>query len=597
MQRDTIVDRLISNGLRLTYRPALWFERDDGTWRAVSWRAYVRRARWFAGALISVGYQPGDCVAIIGNNSVEWLIADVGAMVARAVPAGIYQTSTVEQLAYIASHCSAKVIVVEDEAAYDKVFAARDRLPDLERIVMIRGAERISDELVIGFEDFCQLGAELGGAVDERIASIEPGDLATLIYTSGTTGPPKGVMLSASNLAETASIAVEIIGRDANLDDSVVSYLPLSHIAEQMFSIHVAITSGYACFICPQLDKLKDTLVAGRPTYFLGVPRVWEKFHAALEQKLGEASGLKAAIVKWSREVGLEVGRARLAGKPVSRIDEIKYQIADRLFFSKLKSQLGLDRLKVAVTGAAPISLEVLEFFLSCGIVIYEVYGQSEGSGPTTFNRPEPGGTKLGSAGLPMPRCEVKLGEDGEIMLRGPNVFMGYFRNEQATAETLRDGWLCSGDIGTFDEDGFLRITDRKKDLLITAGGKNIAPQNIEKLLKSIDGVSQAVVIGDKRKYLAALLTLDPVAAPALAQKQGWPGELDVLAGHDGFRTHVQREVDRVNQGLARYETIKKWVLLPEDFTIESGELTPTQKIKRKVVYEKHHEAIEGMYG
>ena len=300
--------------------------------------------------------------------------------------------------------------------------------------------------------------------------------------------------------------------------------------------------------------------------------------------------------MNWSRAQGKALGYKKMKSGELGGLDAVKYNVADRLFFSKLKARLGLDRLRVAVTGAAPIGLDVLEFFLSVGIPIHEVYGQSEDTGPTTFNRPGAGWTKLGTAGRPFPEIEVKIADDGEILVRGRNVFAGYYKNPEATAETLVDGWLHSGDIGEFDSDGFLRITDRKKDLIITAGGKNVAPQNIEKLLRQIDGVSQAVVIGDRRKFLSALLTIDPERAPALAADRGWPTDLEAMATHAGFMAHVQEGVDRANAELARYENVRKTTILPLDFTVEGGELTPTQKIKRRIVNEKYAAEIEAFY-
>jgi long-chain acyl-CoA synthetase len=328
----------------------------------------------------------------------------------------------------------------------------------------------------------------------------------------------------------------------------------------------------------------------------MGVPRVWEKFKGALEGKLAETRGVKKAIVDWARGVGAQAGPLVVEKGAASGLLGLQHRLADRLFYGKLKEALGLDRLKVAVSGAAPIGRDVLDFFVSIGLVIHEVYGQSEDTGPTTFNQPFPGKRRLGTVGLPIPGIQVKLAPDGEILVRGQNVFQGYYKDEAATREALVDGWLCSGDIGEFDADGFLRITDRKKDLIITAGGKNVAPQNIEKLLRGIDGVGNAMVIGDRRKYLAAVLTVDPEGGPALATRNGWPTDVEALSRHAAFRQHVQGEIDRVNRQLAQYESIKRFALLPQDFTVEGGELTPTQKVKRKVVSQKYADVIEGLY-
>lgn len=527
----------------------------------------------------------------MGNNRPEWVISDVGAMMARGVPAGVYQTCTIEQIAHIANNSKARVMVMEKKDYWDRIKDGLDQFTHLKHVVLMDGADKVDHEMVQSFDDFIALGNAHFEKVDERTQNIQMDDLATLIYTSGTTGPPKGVMLSHTNLAHTAKIGIDCIN-GISPADRCLSYLPLSHIAEQMFTIHVPLTGGAKVYFCDDMQKLKDSLVVARPTYFLGVPRVWEKFKTALDGAFGDATGAKAKIMKWARGVGVEDGLVYLNTGNKS----FKYKLADKLFFSKLKARLGLDAMRTAIVGAAPVGVDVLEFFLSCGLPIYEVYGQSEGSGPTTFNLPKPGLTKFGSAGRQVPGSEVKIAEDGEILLRGDNVFMGYYGNEEATNKTLIDGWLYSGDIGEFDDNGFLFITDRKKDLIITAGGKNVAPQNSEKLLRRIDGISQAVVIGDRRKFLSVLLTLDLDRIPALVKDHGWPSDPKELVKHEAFVAHVQQGVDAANLELARYENLRKFTVLPLDFTVEGGELTATQKIKRRVVNENFSAEIEAFY-
>ena len=599
MARDTLVDRFLAFGKSVGSKPALWYK-DGSTWKHYTWEQYVDKARKFAGALLKIGLEPGNGVAIMSYNNPEWVIADVGAMIARGVPAGIYQTCTDEQALYIANHCEAKVVVLENEEMWKQVGGAefRKQLTHCEKILMIRDAENFAHPDVMSFDEFLETGADNQDAVDARLAEIKEDDLATLIYTSGTTGPPKGVMLSHKNMAFVSKGAIDLVG-GAGPDDCVVSYLPLSHIAEQTFSIHLPLTTGMPIWFAEDLTKLKDCLIVARPTLFLAVPRVWEKFSVALQQKLEEATGLKEKIVDFSRNTLIEAGHIAIKDgeEKLPGMLKLKYNVANKLFATKLKAALGLDRVKLAVTGAAPISYDVLEFFLSLGIIIHEVYGQSEGTGPTTINFPIPGKRKLGSVGMPYPGVKVKIADDGEILFQGDNVFLGYLKDPEATSETIVDGWLHSGDIGRFDEDGFLYITDRKKDLIITAGGKNVAPQNIEKLIRQIDGVGNAVVIGDKRKFLSALLTVDPEQGPALATKHGWPTVPGELAVHEPFRKYIEDQIEKaVNAELARYETIKKFTILPQDFTIEGGELTPTQKVKRKVVNEKYSDQIEQFY-
>ena len=598
MARDTIVDRFLKHGLNQPNRPAIWYN-VQRTWKNYTWAEYVEGARDFAGALVELGFPEGGCTVIMGNNSPEWLIADVGTMIAGGCPAGIYQTSTRESAQYIAGHCEAFVWVIEDLKTFEAMGLNGEwkGLPGLKKVVMIHDADKIDMPAVVSFADFLETGRAAQGAVDKRVANIKPEQLATLIYTSGTTGPPKGVMLSHDNLAFTAARAVEDVA-EVSPEDCVVSYLPLSHIAEQMFSLHLPITGGCPVWCCDDMSKVKDTMIIARPTVFLAVPRVWEKFKTALEGRFREVTGVKAKIAAWAQETGFEAGQVVFEKGEGALPLPLKLQqaAAEKLFASKLRSALGLDRLRVAVSGAAPIGKDVLEFFLACGIPIHEVYGQSEGSGPTTFNFPTPGRRRIGSVGLAFPETEVKIAADGEILVKGRHVFLGYYKNPDDTAESLQDGWLYSGDIGRFDDQGFLYITDRKKDLIITAGGKNVAPQNIEKLLRNIDGISQAVVVGDRRKFLTALLTLDADRAPALARERGWPEDLKKLAEDERFYAHVQEETQRVNDTLARYESVKKFALLPHDFSVENGELTPTQKIKRKVVNDHYAGVVETFY-
>jgi long-chain acyl-CoA synthetase len=606
LSRDTVVDRFLEHVESRPGDPALWHhvtEGDRDEWVSRNWGEYGRQAKKFAGALVGMGFEADQRISISAYNCPEWLIANVGAMMGRLVPVGIYHTNSPSELAYVARHSESKVIVAENKEHWAKIDEKRDELPDLERIVVIRGVEDIDDPMVVGFEEFLQEGEAHLDAVDDRVEAINRDDVAEMIYTSGTTGDPKGVMLTHHNLAFTADQAKRIVG-DLAEDDSVVSYLPLSHIAEQMFSIHLAITFGYEVWFADDVYEVREALVAARPSLFFGVPRIWEKFRSALENKLNEATGLKASIVKWARQVGRDAGYHRIEhGEPTGWL-AMKYSIADRLFFSNLKSQLGLDQLKIALSAAAPIGVDVLEFFLSCDITIHEIYGQSEDTGPTSFNVPRPGKTKLGSVGLPLPDIEVRIGEGdlmedqpgGEVLVKGDNVFKGYFKDQEATDEALKDGWLHSGDLGYFDEDGFLYITGRKKEIIITSGGKNIAPAKIENALRDVDGISQGMAIGDRRPYVTALLTLDPDRYEGLAEQNGWPTDPEALIASEGFRAHVDQAIEAINADLARAETIKEYTVLPQDFTQETGELTPTQKIKRRVVEDKYEVEIEAMY-
>jgi long-chain acyl-CoA synthetase len=347
-------------------------------------------------------------------------------------------------------------------------------------------------------------------------------------------------------------------------------------------------------YYAESLDKLADNLKDAHPTVFFGVPRIWEKFHAALAGKLGEVTGTRRRLIDWTRRVCSELHAHRDRGEPVPWRLQVQYALADRLVLGKLKAALGFDRARVLSSGAAPIAPDVLAFFASIDLPIREVYGQSEDTGPTSYNLP--GRTRIGSVGPPIPGLEVKIAEDGEILVRGPNVFLGYYKEPQATAETLKDGWLCSGDLGVIDPHGFITITGRKKEIIITAGGKNIAPKNIEASIKQSPLIGEAVVIGDRRKYLVALVTLDEVAAQKLLARSGEASEGDKLAASPEVRSAIQHQIDEVNTALARVEQIKKFTVLPRPFGVATGELTPTMKIKRKVIAQMYQREIEAMY-
>ncbi|MFB6263046.1 MAG: long-chain fatty acid--CoA ligase, partial [Bradymonadaceae bacterium] len=533
--RDLVVDRFLDNVGERGAKPALW-HKDDDEWTAIEWSDYGQMAREFAGALIASGYEAGDCVSISGYTCPKWVISDLGAMMARAVPVGVYYTNSPAELGYIARHSESRIVVARNREHWKKVDEVRDELPDLERVVVMEGGDEIDDPLVVSWDEFLAEGREHLDEVEKRFREIEPDDIGTMIYTSGTTGDPKGVMLSHDNLAFTADVARQILG-GLEEGDCMVSYLPLSHIAEQMFTIHLAVTFGYPIWFADDVYNVLDALKAARPTFFFGVPRIWEKFKSKLESRLEEATGWKAKMVDWCRDVGREAGYERIQKGEVRGLLGWKYALADKLFFSKLKGELGLDRLRMAISAAAPIGKDVLEFFLSCDITIREVYGQSEDCGPTTVNMPEPGKTKLGTVGVPIPGVEVEIADEdiydgdpeGEILVKGRNVFQGYYKNQEATDETLVDGWLHSGDIGRFDDDGFLEITGRKKQIIITAGGKNVAPPKIEGPLKEIDGVGHAVVIGDGRKFLSALIALDEDRIDSLAEQHGVEPEPESL--------------------------------------------------------------------
>ena len=569
-------------------RPALRVNR-GGNWRSFTWDEYRQQARQVARALMALDTKPGAGVCIIGYNCPEWFFADVGAIYAGAMPAGIYTTSSPEQCQYIAAHCEAPVVFVEDQEQLAKFLAVRDRLPALKALVLMQGEPNAPG--VYSWAKFLELGLRTSEQeLDKRVAAQSADDVATLIYTSGTTGTPKAVMLSHDNLTWTAQAAANLVGGRA--DDQVVSYLPLSHIAEQIVSLHGPMSFGACVSFAPSMELLGETLREVRPHFFLGVPRVWEKIQERIMAAGAKNPPLKKKIAAWARRQGLVGGYAdqqRISKSPL-------YQLANALVFRKVKKQLGLDRARILVTSAAPISRDTLEFFLSLGLPICEVYGMSECTGPATASIPSR--YRTGKAGYCLPGAELKIAEDGEICMRGRHVFKGYFKDPLATAETLdAEGWLHSGDIGTIDAQGFLQITDRKKDLIITAGGENIAPALVEGYLKGIPVVSQAVVIGDRQRYLSVLLTLNKDRIPVDAQACGSAAcDPESAARDEKFLGFLQRQIDAVNARLARVQAVKKFRVLPTEFTVEGGELTPTMKVKRRVVTEKYKSEIEQLY-
>jgi len=598
MAADTIVHRFLKQAEIRPDAPA-YHVKKGSSWKASTWKTYTTEVRTAARALMTLGIGTeseegkASCACILGFNRPEWCIFDVAAMAAGGVPAGIYTTCSPPEVAYIVSHTEAKVVLVENHEQWKKIEQERDEgnLPDLEKVVLMKGNDPVDDDMVLTWDAFNALADETSDEdLDARIDGLKLDQLATLIYTSGTTGPPKGVMLSHENLAWTAECAIDMV--EAGPNDVAVSYLPLSHIAEQMFTIHVPATGGMQVYFAESIPKVADNLKEVQPTVLFAVPRIWEKFYAGVTEKLGQATGLKAKLVEWARETGAEVNALKNRGQEPAGFLAIKYGFFSKRVYGKLKEALGLSRARVCVSGAAPISAEIIQFFSGLDVMIREVYGQSEDTGPTSFNLP--GKTKIGSVGPPIPGAEVKIAEDDEILIKGKNVFLGYYKNPEATAETLVDGWLHSGDLGKIDADGFLHITGRKKDLIITAGGKNIAPKNIESALKDLNIIGEAVVIGDRRKYLTALISLDPEKAKEFAKEHGLDD--DQLAESPQLIGHIQEHVDKVNKNLARVEQIKKFKVLDKPFSIEGGELTPTLKVKRKVVNENYADEIETLY-
>ncbi len=560
-----------------------------GDWVTTSWRDFDSQVRQVGRALIALGVPPGGTVGILGFNRPEWTLSYLGAMAAGAVPVGIYQTCAANQVGYIASHAEMRVVVVEDEAQWHKLQEVLDDLPALEHVVRMTG--EADDDRVLAWEDLLARGEDAGeAALEERLAALRPDQLATLIYTSGTTGTPKGVMLSHANLIETARICDGLHGLGG--EDRTLSYLPLAHIAEQMITIHLAVYSGFAAYYAESIDQLASNLRETEPTIFFGVPRVWERIHAGVLGKLETAPALRRRLALWALDAGARAAERRLAGEPVAGLLAFQARVADKLVLSRVRAGLGMGRVALAASGAAPIRRDVLDFFAAVGVPIYEVYGLSETCGPGTWNYA--GVFKLGTVGPVLPEVELRIAGDGEVLFRGPNVFAGYFKSPEETAEALAgDGWFHTGDLGELDDEGFLSITGRKKELIITSGGKNIAPAGIEAALKRIELVGEAVLIGDARKFLSALFTLEEEAAGRFAAEHGIEG-----AVHEDARLleQLRLAVDEVNASFARVEQVRKFEVLPRSFSVEEGELTPTLKLRRRQIAESWAEVIERIY-
>lgn len=585
---QTVMQALDEAAAEYAGAPALRWKTDSGVWKSLSWTEYREEVRRAARGLMALGLEPGKGVSLIGFNCRQWLVGNAGAIFAGGVPVGIYTTSSPEQCEYVAGHADSNIAIVEDQDQLAKFLEIRDRLEDLKAIVLMNGSH--DDEGVHSWAELLSKGDEVEESeLEARIEAQKPEDLCTLIYTSGTTGDPKGVMLSHDNLTWTAESSASTLDMPDN--PVFLSYLPLSHIAEQVVSIYIPMKVGGCTTFAESMDKLGDNLREVRPSMFLGVPRVWEKIQAKMMDAAKDNSGLKKKIAGWARKVGAKAVVARERGEP----PPLTYGLADKLVFSTVREKLGLDRSMFQVTSAAPIAKETLDFFASLGVLINEVYGMSECTGPATFSTPDR--FRVGWVGFALPGAEVKVDHDGEICMRGRNVFQGYYKNPEATAEAIDDeGWLHSGDIGV-EEDGLFKITDRKKDLIITAGGENIAPQVIEGKLKNIPWVSQAVVVGDRKKHLSALLTLDEDKFDEILKQSGSTAELlDEAAEDDKVRDWLFQFVEEVNGELARVQQIKKIKILPRDLSIENGELTPTMKIKRRIIRDHYKDEIEAFY-
>lgn len=567
--------------------PAIQFKQ-DGEWVKRSFAEVEETVRKLALGLVDLGVEKGDKVSILANTRPEWTYFDFAALSIGATVVPIYQTNSPEECQYVLENSDAKVVVVEDEEQMEKIRAIRDRLPLLEQVVRMTGA----GEGAISLDELASRGAGRDAAEwERRWSDVAPEDICTFIYTSGTTGPPKGCVISHGNYRA----MLDMVNENSVIEGEDVTYLylPLAHsfaLLIQLGSFDLGATIAYW-----ERDPLKimPNLTEVKPTYFPSVPRIFEKIYTLATSSMEKEGGLKKAVFEWSIRIGGKMREAERAGRRPGFLLRRRYEFADRKVLSKIRGLFG-GQLRLAVSGAAPISPEILRFFDAAGVLVLEGWGMTETSTAATISTPED--FKIGTIGKPFPGCEVKIAEDGEILVKGPNVFQGYYKNEEATRETIVNGWLHTGDLGSIDAEGFITITGRKKDIIITAGGKNITPANLESEIKQHPLVSQCVVVGDRRPYLVALVTLDPEEAVAYAKEHGLAEDPAQLATDRSVQEAVEAHLAKVNEKFARVEQVKKIAILPEDLSQEGGELTPTLKVKRAVVADKHQGEIEQLY-
>jgi len=569
--------------------PALHSMRDDGGWNSWTIRDFADQVARAVAGLKGAGVGRGEQVLLMMRNRPDFHWFDAAAQFLRATPVSIYNSSSPEEIQYLAGHAEARLAIVEDAGFLERILKVRAELPALEHIYVIEPPE---GPLPAGVHEASELLSTGSADLAELAELTEPDDIATLIYTSGTTGPPKGVMISQYNIVYT----IEVLERSIHFDDfvgmRVVSYLPMAHIAERAVSHYQSMMLGYDVYCCPDPNQLTMYLKEVHPQLAFGVPRVWEKIYNGVNAALAADPDRKAQFDD-GVNAAIEIRRSNLDGDFTDE-QQATLDFLDSAAFSMVRDLVGLDAVELAITGAAPIPVQVLEWFNAIGVPLAEIYGMSETSGPMTFSPERP---KIGTVGRGCHGMEVQIAADGEVVCRGGNVFQGYFKQPDKTAETLSDGWLHSGDIGEIDDEGYIKIVDRKKELIITSGGKNISPANLEAALKTIPLIGQAAAIGDARKFVSAILVLDPEAATVWAKSHGKESaSLAELSGDPAVLAEVQAGIDDVNQQFAQVEQIKKFTLVGQEWMPDSDMLTPTSKLKRRGVNARYADEIEAMY-
>jgi len=573
--------------------------KDLGLWKDITWKEYFTKAKYVGCALMEMGFEKQDKAGIIGDNSIEWVFADMGIQCVGGVSVGIYATNAWQQVEFVVDHCDARFLFVENEEQLDKYLMFKDNVPNLIKIIVwdTKGLTTFKDPMVMTFDQLLAMGkekAEKNPDLFEHLCfDVVENDLAVLIYTSGTTGPPKGAMLSHKNVTWMADAVDRAIAIDTS--DNVLSFLPLCHIFERLFTVFIHLRFAYTVNFVEKPSTITQNMVEVSPTIGYAVPRIWEKYYSSIMIKMDDATWLKRLVFKTALKIGKNRADAVMGGKEQGTFLKVFFFFAWFTVFRKLKERMGFEKMRVAISGAAPISTEVLRFFQSIGINLIEGYGQTEGTGVSNLS-PETG-ARFGKVGKALDGIDIKIAEDGEILVRSPAVFKGYYKSEDKTDRTIVDGWLYTGDLGKLDEDGFLQITDRKKDIIVTAGGKNITPQYIENKLKASIYINDAIVIGDRRKFLSCLIMIDEDNVVKFAQDN----KIQFSTYKDLTRTQevtelIDGEVKQVNKTLARVENIRKFKIIPKRLYEEDGEVTPTMKIKRKFVNKAFKDLIEQMY-
>ena len=574
-------------------------KKDFGIWQDITWADYLQNVKHVALGLHALGVQYGEHVAIIGENRPEWLYSAIGIVCAGGAWVGVYTTNPVTECQYVVGHSDAVVYICEDEEQLDKALVFRDKTPKLRKLIVweMEGLKHYEDPMLMSFQQLLDLGKDEDlknpSLFKQLTEQAQPQDIAGIIYTSGTTGPPKGALLAHEGYLWVGRASQQVM--PATADDETISFLPLNHVYEQIFDIMFHLTIGHIVNFTENTDTVMADMREVSPTMFHAVPRIWEKYYSGIVLKMADATWLKRQLYKVAVKIGTQYNNRALAKKPVPFPLYLAYHLAYFVVFRKLKERLGFDKVRLGVSGAAPISHEILKFFQSIGIPIREGYGMTETTGITHMSSEVD--YKVGTVGKALPDTLVKIAEDGEILVKHKGIFKGYYKDDEQTKEVLIDGWMHTGDVGLIDDDGYLKLTDRKKDLIITAGGKNIAPQYLENLLKFSPYINDSVVIGDGRKFLSALIVIDEENVTKYAQdKKVQYTTYATMTRTDEVIALIAEEIDKVNKQVARVENIRKFKIIDKKLYTEDGEVTPTMKVKRKSINAQFGELIESMY-